>query len=233
MLLEDEISIRSFVRINLQRHGYEVLEAGQGEEALEIARQEPGLELAILDVMLPTISGITVCQTLRKQFPRMGIILLTAKGQEQDKVEGLYAGADDYLVKPFSPLELVARLHALARRIRLHEVEAEPAHTPLDLISPPFRLSLEQRKFFKEQKEISLTPNEFSILRLFLEHPNEALSRDMILNQVWGRFFVGDLKTVDVNIRRLRQKIEDDPSVPQYIETIWGHGYRWRRACQD
>ncbi|MGD8191300.1 response regulator transcription factor [Brevibacillus ginsengisoli] len=228
LLLEDEQSIRDFVRINLKRQGYEVYEAATGEEALRIVQTHSDVEIAILDVMLPGISGLEVCQELRRQYPRMGIIMLTAKGQETDKVMGLEYGADDYVVKPFSPTELMARVKSLARRLHASDPKTQE-ESPLKQEMGPFILSIDQQRLYKTDREILLTPTELQIVRLFWDNPNKAISRDEILNQVWGKHYVGDLKVVDVNMRRLRQKIEDDPSHPQFIETVWGYGYLWRK----
>ncbi|GIP34423.1 DNA-binding response regulator [Paenibacillus sp. J2TS4] len=219
--MEDEESIRGFVRINLGRSGIEVIEAETGEEALAKLEQEP-VEIAILDVMLPTISGFEVCEQIRKLYPDMGIIMLTAKTQDTDKVTGLQLGADDYVVKPFSPTELVARVQALHRRLN----SSQSARNLVE--SGPFSISLDERKLYKNGDEIDVTPTEFSIMKLFMERPNKSISRDEILDSVWGKHYIGDLKTVDVNIRRIRQKIEKDPSRPHYIETVWGYGYMWK-----
>lgn len=223
LLLEDEEGIRSFVRINLKRQGYEVVEAETGEEALEICNRESDITLAILDVMLPGIDGFEVCSVLREQSPSMGIIMLTAKGQGHDKVEGFDCGADDYVTKPFHTPELLARLKALTRRIELEQKD----HSSI-LEVPPFILSLHQRTLFKQEEEIDLTPKEFSIIQLLMEKKNTAVSRDSILNEVWGRNYIGDLKTVDIHIRRIRKKVEDNPSQPVYLTTVWGHGYMWK-----
>lgn len=223
LLLEDEEGIRSFVRINLKRQGYEVVEAETGEEALEICNRESDITLAILDVMLPGIDGFEVCSVLREQSPSMGIIMLTAKGQGHDKVEGFDCGADDYVTKPFHTPELLARLKALTRRIELEQKD----HSSI-LEVPPFILSLHQRTLFKQEEEIDLTPKEFSIIQLLMEKKNTAVSRDSILNEVWGRNYIGDLKTVDIHIRRIRKKVEENPSQPVYLTTVWGHGYMWK-----
>ncbi|MEJ8548295.1 response regulator transcription factor [Brevibacillus borstelensis] len=230
LLLEDEKSIRDFVRINLKREGCDVIEAATGEEALAIADSQPNIEIAILDVMLPGIDGFEVCGQLRRKFPRMGIIMLTAKSQELDKVMGLEFGADDYVVKPFSPAELLARVKALHRRLTAIDVREEDFHV-IDI--PPFQLLLDERKLIKHKKEIDLTPKEFAIIKLLAENANKAISRDDILTEVWGQFYIGDLKVVDVNIRRIRQKIEDDPAHPAYVETVWGYGYLWRKETAD
>lgn len=223
LVLEDEEEIREFIMINLKRNGFEAVEAGTGEEALEIAKKEK-FDIAVLDVMLPGIDGFQVCKKLREDNKTMGIIMLTARTQEMDKINGLYAGADDYVTKPFSPSELVARIDALVRRIELMEVEK-----PKELKSGPFKLDYDGRKILKDDEEIELTQIEYSIIKLLMENEGESLSRDFILNKIWGENYVGSWKIVDVNIRRIRSKIEDDPSNPEYIKTIWGYGYRWRK----
>ncbi|MCR8645675.1 response regulator transcription factor [Paenibacillus sp. N1-5-1-14] len=228
LVLEDESSIRSFVRINLKRGGFQVIEAETGEEALDIVKRETDIRIALLDVMLPTsCSGFDVCRELRKLYPHIGIIMLTAKGQDHDKVEGFESGADDYVTKPFSPVELVARVQALLRRMGSVSTSQETDHD--EQRSGPFCISMDTRKFYKNNVLIELTPTEFSIMKLFMDSPNKSISRDDILNEVWGRHYMGDLKIVDVNIRRIRQKIEDQPSQPQYIETVWGFGYLWKK----
>jgi len=177
--------------------------------------------------MLPGISGFEVCKRAREQYPALGIIMLTAKGQEENRIEGLELGADDYIVKPFSPKELLARINALARRLHIVEksVAAEPEGN--QIVTGKFIIMPEERKLLKDGVEIELTPIEFSLVKYFMENPNKAIHRDEILNNVWGYNYVGDFKIVDVNIRRIRQKIEDDPSNPKYIEKVWGYGYRW------
>ncbi|ASJ56945.1 response regulator transcription factor [Brevibacillus formosus] len=229
LLLEDEKSIRDFVRINLKREGYEVIEAGTGEEALDLADQQSDIVIAILDVMLPGIDGFEVCGQLRKKYPRLGIIMLTAKSQELDKVMGLEFGADDYVSKPFSPAELLARVKALHRRL----TPIPEAEDKNEINIAPFTLLLDERKLTRAEQEIDLTPKEFAIIKLLAENANKAISRDEILTAVWGQFFVGDLKIVDVNIRRIRQKIEDDPAHPAFLETVWGYGYLWRKDVPD
>jgi DNA-binding response OmpR family regulator len=279
LLLEDEESIRGFVRINLKRNDMEVIEAETGESALALADTEGPIDIALLDVMLPTISGFEVCEQLRTRYPRMGIIMLTAKSQEEDKIHGLELGADDYVQKPFSPGELIARIKSLYRRMKpqldeqeqeikaasegiaaseeVYRSEAEtmaaassaiygqrPIEDPLptiygngsfhqELHVNPFRLSVAERKLWKQGKEIILTPTEWTLVRLLMERVGESVSRDHILTEVWGRYYVGDLKVVDVNIRRIRQKIEKNPSDPAFIETVWGYGYRWKRGGEE
>jgi DNA-binding response OmpR family regulator len=223
LLLEDEEGIRSFVSINLKRQGYKVVETSLGKDALTIAQQERDIPLAILDVMLPDMSGFEVCKELRRRFPNMGIIMLTAKKQDKDKVEGFDCGADDYVAKPFSTVELIARVKALIRRVARDMQEKQALEVP------PFLLSLETRKLYKEGREIELTPKQFSIVKLLMERVNTAVSRNEILNVIWGLDYIGDMKTVDIHIRRIRKKIEDEDSNPVYIETIWGYGYMWRQ----
>lgn len=224
LLVEDEESIRSFLKINLERNSFQVIEAGTGEEGIEKALLEKP-EIIILDVMLPGIDGFQVCSRLRKEFPNVGIIMLTAKGQDMDKIMGLEFGADDYIIKPFNPLEVVLRVKAILRRIGISEDESSNKNK---LIGGPFIIDLYSQKLLKNNKEIDVTPKEYMLMKLFIENPNKAFTRDELLNLIWGYNFFGDPKIIDVNIRRLRSKIEDDSSNPQYIETVWGIGYRWK-----
>ena len=221
LVLEDEPSIRSFVVINLRRSGYEPIEAATGEEAMERIRQHPDILVALLDVMLPDIGGFEVCRRIRATGSKMGIIMLSAKSQEMDKITGLMTGADDYVTKPFSPAELTARVDALYRRIGGGD-NAEDA-----LSSGPFLLHLHSRTLDKNGEHIRLTQTEFTIMKLFMNNPGRALSREEILSAVWGEDYSGEVKIVDVNIRRLRIKIEDKPTEPEYITTVWGYGYKW------
>ena len=222
LLVEDEESIRGFLKINLQRNGFIVIEAESGEDGLKKAFLE-NPDLAILDVMLPGIDGFQVCNKLRSDFPSMGIIMLTAKGQDIDKIMGLEYGADDYIIKPFNPLEVVLRVKAILRRMDVQE--EDPAHKVIE--SGDFVIDLYSQKLLKNGVEIDVTHKEYMLMKLFIENPNKAFTRDELLNTVWGYNFFGDPKIIDVNIRRLRFKIEDDSSSPKHIETIWGIGYRW------
>ena len=224
LVLEDEASIRSFIMVNLKKNNFEIVETASGEEALE--KLDDTVDIALLDVMLPGISGFEVCKRAREQYPSLGIIMLTAKGQEENKIEGLELGADDYIVKPFSPKELLARINALARRLNIVDKVPEPVFGN-QIVTGKFTIMPEERKLLKDGVEIELTPIEFSLVKYFMENANKAIHRDEILNNVWGYNYVGDFKIVDVNIRRIRQKIEDDPSNPKYIEKVWGYGYRW------
>ena len=222
LILEDEVSIRSFVVINLKRAGYEVVEAGTGEEALELLKANPDVGVAILDIMLPGIDGFEVCRSIRATDKKIGIIMLTARSQEMDKITGLMTGADDYMTKPFSPAELTARIDALYRRI-----DNDASSNQIELKHGPFILNTRNRTLDKDSRRIKLTQVEYAIMKLFMQNPGRALSREDILAAVWGRDYDGELKIVDVNIRRLRIKIEDDTANPTYITTVWGFGYKW------
>ena len=223
LVLEDEDNIRSFVVLNLNRAGYDTLEATTGEEALEILREHPETRIALLDVNLPGIDGFEVCRRIRATNSKMGIIMLTARTLEMDKVTGLMTGADDYVTKPFSPAELTARVDALYRRSGGEEKQADSG----EIFQPPFLLNTRNRTLEKDGKRIKLTQVEYSVIKLFMDNPGKALSRDEILESVWGRDYYGEVKIVDVNIRRLRLKVEDDPTNPTYITTVWGYGYKW------
>lgn len=222
LVLEDESSIRSFIVINLRRAGYDVIEAESGEDALERLKENPDTTVALLDIMLPGIDGFEVCRRVRATNTKIGIIMLTARTQEMDKVTGLMTGADDYVTKPFSPAELTARVDALFRRAGGEE--AAPAG---ELAQPPFLLNTRNRTLEKNGTRVKLTQVECSIIKMFMENPGKALSREEILDTVWGRDYFAELKIVDVNIRRLRLKIEDDVANPAYITTVWGYGYKW------
>lgn len=222
LVVEDEASIRKFISINLERSGFDVLEAESGEKALEMAATYKP-PVMVLDVMLPGIDGFQVCSSLRKEMPDIIIIMLTARGQDVDKINGLELGADDYMVKPFNPRELTARIRTILRRTELPK-----GHDNNVLSYKNLSMDLNSQKFFKDGKEIELTPTEFMILKMFMSNVGRALSRNELFNSVWGKNYFGDLKTLDVYIRRVREKIEENPSKPQYIETVWGYGYRWR-----
>lgn len=227
LVAEDESSIREFIVINLQRSGYNVLQAQNGAEALRIFEENKNeIDIALLDIMMPEVDGIEVCKQLRSKSKNIGIIILTAKTQEMDKVTGLLVGADDYVTKPFSPSELMARVDALYRR-----VEAVPSVGDNEergiIESGIFSLNLKNRTFFKNNTPIELTHVEFAIMEYFFKNNGDALSRTAILNRVWGEKYVGEEKVVDVNVRRLRMKIEEQPSNPEHLVTVWGYGYKW------
>ena len=223
LVLEDEANIRSFVVINLNRAGYETIEAGSGEEALEQLRLNPDVGVALLDIMLPDMDGFEVCRRIRAGNSKIGIIMLTARTQEMDKVTGLMTGADDYVTKPFSPAELTARVDALYRRTG-GDTESLSAD---EISDPPFLLNTRNRTLEKNGQRVKLTQVEYSIVKLFMENPGKALSREEILDTVWGKDYFGELKIVDVNIRRLRIKIEDNAQKPVFVNTVWGYGYKW------
>ena len=226
LVCEDEDVIRDFVVINLKRAGYDVVDVNCGEKALEVFNEENGnFDIALLDIMMPGIDGFQVCKALRKKSSTLGIIMLSAKSQEMDKVSALMIGADDYMTKPFSPSELTARIDAIYRRVSMsYNQEEERAAT---IESGPFVLNLKSRTVSKNGVPIDLTQVEYQILEYFMNNKNTALDRSSILNHIWGESYYGDDKIVDVNIRRIRLKIEDEPSNPQYIMTIWGYGYKW------
>ena len=223
LVMEDEANIRSFVVINLKRSGYEPIEASTGEEAMAQIQTNPDICMALLDVMLPDIDGFEVCRRIRATGSKMGIIMLSAKSQEIDKVTGLMMGADDYVTKPFSPAELTARVDALYRRLNPEESD----NSGVEITSGPFILNVRNRTLEKNGSRLKLTQIEYLLMKLFMENPGKAMSREEILHAVWGYDFAGELKTVDVNMRRLRIKIEKDPTDPEYLTTVWGYGYKW------
>ena len=226
LICEDEDAIRDFVEINLRRAGFKTFPVSSGEAAIQTFTLHNGdFDIALLDVMLPGIDGFEVCRRLREQSQKIGIIMLTAKTQETDKINGLMIGADDYVSKPFSPSELTARIDALCRRIGLREEAGEKEENKI--ISGPFVLDLKSRALLKNGTPLELTQVEFQIMELFIKNPDTALKRSEILKAVWGENYVGEEKIVDVNIRRIRMKVEDEPSNPKFIQTIWGFGYKW------
>lgn len=225
LVVEDEQSIREMIALNLRMGDFEVLEAESAEQALTLIAASAPCDAAILDVMLPGMNGFSLCQTIRSTDNAIGIIILSAKSQEEDKIKGLSIGADDYMTKPFSVSELLARVNALCRRVT--RVESAEQVQNSRLISGEFCLDQTSRMLLKDGKQIDLTQVEFQIMELFFQNPGVALVRERILSGVWGENYFGDVKIVDVNIRRLRMKIEDEPSNPTHILTVWGYGYRW------
>lgn len=223
LVCEDESAIREFEVITLRRAGYEVVDTSCGEDAIKAFNAAPNdFSVVLLDIMMPGIDGFTVCKKIREKNSRVGIIMLSAKTQEMDKVNGLMLGADDYVTKPFSPSELAARVDAICRRISAGN------DAPSDILkSGPFTLSLLSRTLTKNGKIIDLTQVEFQLMELFMSNAETALERKQILVRVWGESYNGDDKIVDVNIRRLRMKIEDEPSNPAHLQTVWGYGYKW------
>ncbi|MBO4692934.1 MAG: response regulator transcription factor [Clostridia bacterium] len=225
LIVEDEAAIREFEAINLNRVGYETVEAGSGEEALEIFDSDlKGFDLALIDVMMPGMDGFQLVKELRARTATLGIIMLTAKSQEMDKISGLMLGADDYVTKPFSPTELLARVDSLYRRVG---VNLRAKSDSGKLTSGEFELDMRRRTLSKGGKGIELTQVEFQIMEYFFTNPDTPISRRDILKKVWGENYFGEEKIVDVNIHRLRTKIEDNPSDPEYIVTVWGMGYKW------
>ncbi len=227
LIAEDEAAIREFESINLKRVGYTVVEAGSGEEALDIYDNDPeGFDIALLDISMPGMDGFTLCKELRKRSETLGIIMLTARTQEMDKISGLMLGADDYITKPFSPTELLARVDSLYRRVEMYAPKAAAPITD-DITLGEFTLNLRKRTLLKNGENIELTQVEFQMIEYFFTNPDTALGRTDILTKVWGSNYFGEEKIVDVNVRRLRMKIEDDPSVPKRLLTVWGMGYKW------
>lgn len=226
LIAEDEAAIREFIIINLRRGGYEVLEACDGAQAVELYEACDGdVDVALLDVMMPNMDGLEVCRRLREKSNNIGIIMLTAKTQEMDKITGLMMGADDYVTKPFSPSELVARVDAVYRRVAMNTSQKPAEKDVIEL--GEFKLNLRSRTLTKNGKYIELTQVEFQMMEYFFNSAGAALSRTDILNKVWGNEYFGEEKIVDVNIRRLRMKIEEEPSAPKHLTTIWGVGYKW------
>jgi len=225
LVLEDELTIRSFIVLNLKRAGFYVIEATTGEEALQILSEQT-VDIALLDVMLPGIDGLEVCKAIRKENKKMGIIMLTARVQDEDKVQGLGIGADDYIAKPFSPVVLTARIQSLLRRIEVHEEKTNI------VTSGPFSLNIIEERLYKDGQLVDLTPTEYMILQYLMNQASKPVSRDEILNMIWGTNYVGETKVVDVNMRRLRQKIECNPSEPEFILTVWGKGYVWKESIR-
>lgn len=228
LIAEDESAIREIIAITLKRAGYEVTEACDGQQALMLYNEKEGdFDVVLLDIMMPNVDGLEVCKRLRAVSGTVGIIMLTAKTQEMDKVSGLLMGADDYITKPFSPSELMARVDSVYRRVAMNTQQSRPQEKSDKIVLEPFELNLRNRALFKNGVPIELTQVEFQIIEFFFSNPGKALSRTDILKKVWGESYFGDEKVVDVNIRRLRMKIEDEPSIPKHLVTVWGMGYKW------
>lgn len=227
LIVEDEVAIREFEAINLKRVGYDITEAGSGEEALEIYDSDlEGFDIALLDISMPGMDGFALCKELRSRSETLGIIMLTARTQEMDKISGLMMGADDYITKPFSPTELLARVDSLYRRVEMQNKKTASVQSD-SITLGDFTLNLRRRTLVKNGKNIELTQVEFQMVEYFFSNPDIALDRTDILNKVWGTNYFGEEKIVDVNIRRLRKKVEDDPSNPTHLVTVWGMGYKW------
>ena len=224
LVVEDEDNIGEVIELNLTMAEHIVMRCSSAEDARVLIDSGMRFDIALLDIMLPGMNGISLCEYIRKNNETIGIIMLSAKSQEQDKVAALSTGADDYITKPFGVNELQARISALMRRMNKREKTAVKDDL---LVSGPFSLNLSSRVLTKKDVVIDLTSVEFSIMELFFKNEGVALTREKILEGVWGENYYGDIKIVDVNIRRLRMKIEEDPSSPEYIVTVWGFGYRW------
>ena len=227
LVVEDEDAIREVVALNLRLAGYEVTEAASAEQALAVFSPSAGFDVAVLDIMLPGMNGFSLCETIRRDSASIGIIMLSAKTLETDKIKGLSIGADDYMTKPFSVSELLARVEALVRRVGRQGASSAAPEPDGRMVSGVFVLAQKSRVLYKNGTPIDLTQVEFQIMELFFANPGVALVREKILEGVWGENYFGDVKIVDVNIRRLRMKIEDEPSAPKHILTVWGYGYRW------
>lgn len=224
LVVDDEKLIVKGIRFSLEQDGMEVTCAYDGEEALRLA-QENKFDMILLDIMLPKMDGFEVCQAIR-EFSNMPIVMLTAKGDDMDKILGLEYGADDYITKPFNILEVKARIKAIMRRTAASEPKEEDSKV---IESGDLKLDCESRRLFVQGREINLTAKEFDLLELLVMNPNKVYSRENLLNLVWGYEYPGDVRTVDVHVRRLREKIEPNPSEPKYVHTKWGVGYFYQK----
>ena len=226
LVAEDESAIRGFITLNLVHSGYSVIEAENGKEAIEaFEKDKENIDVVLLDYMMPVVNGIDACKRIRELSPSVGVIFLTAKAQEADKVLGLSSGADDYITKPFSVTELFARIDSVYRRVSIGK-DLLNSYSD-EMTCGEFTLSTKKRAILLNGKRIELSQIEFQILEFFFSQPDKTIMRDEILSRVWGEGYYGDDKVVDVNIRRLRLKIEKDPSCPEHLITVWGKGYKW------
>lgn len=218
LLVEDEAAIRKFVKINLVKEGYIVSDFPSAEEALEACKEE-SFDIAVLDIMLEKMDGVTLLKILREVYPNMAIIMLTAKNEDIDKINAFESGADDYLSKPFNPKELILRIKSISRRLIADKKEEK------EIVLGKFRIDLNLKDFYLNDELIELTPTEFGIIKYLIENANKLVKRKEIVKTVWGYDYLMDTKLVDVNISRLRKKIEKDPSNPEHLKTIWGEGF--------
>ena len=225
LVVDDEKLIVKGIRFSLEQDGMEVDCAYDGEEALRMAKENP-YDMVLLDVMLPKLDGFEVCQQIR-EFSNMPIVMLTAKGDDMDKILGLEYGADDYITKPFNILEVKARIKAIMRRTNASQPKKENDKI---IEAGDLRLDCESRRAYVLNKEVNLTAKEFDLLELLVNNPNKIYSRENLLNLVWGYEYPGDVRTVDVHVRRLREKIESNPSEPKYVHTKWGVGYYYYQS---
>ena len=230
LVCEDEDAIRDFVVIHLRRSGYDVYDVDSGEKAVAAWNEGRRFDVALLDIMMPGMDGTQVCRFLRSESSTIGIIMLSAKSQEMDKVNCLMMGADDYVTKPFSPSELIARVDAIYRRVSVSRTASE---LESEIVSGPFRVDLKSRRITKDGEPLNITQVEYHILEYFIRHKDNAVDRRTLLNKIWGESYYGDDKIVDVNIRRIRMKIEEDPSDPKYIRTVYGFGYKWVENSEE
>lgn len=221
LVVDDEKLIVKGLRFSLEQEGYEVDCAYDGQEAVDKAKENE-YDIMLLDLMLPILDGYEVCQQIR-EFSDMPIVMLTAKGDDMDKILGLEYGADDYITKPFNILEVKARIKAIIRRNKRKTVNSPL--TAKVITSGNMRLDIEAKRLYINDKEIKLTVKEFDILKLLAENPGKIYSREQLLTIIWGSKYPGDARTVDVNVRRLREKIEENPAKPEYVHTKWGMGY--------
>ena len=226
LVVDDEKLIVKGIRFSLEQDGMEVDAAYDGEEAVE-AVQNHTYDVILLDVMLPKMSGFEVCQQIR-EFSDVPIIMLTAKGDDMDKILGLEYGADDYITKPFNILEVKARIKAIMRRSGKKDAAPETVEKEVVADFDGLRVDIEGRLVFINNEEVNLTAKEFDLLELLMTHEGKVYSREQLLDEIWGKSYPGDVRTVDVHIRRLREKIEDRPSEPKYIHTKWGVGYYFK-----
>lgn len=218
LLVEDEAAIRKFVKINLVKEGYIVSDFPSAEEALEACKEE-SFDIAVLDIMLEKMDGVTLLKIFREVYPNMAIIMLTAKSEDIDKINAFESGADDYLSKPFNPKELILRIKSISRRLIVDKKEEK------EIVLGKFRIDLNLKDFYLDDELIELTPTEFGIIKYLIENANKLVKRKEIVKTVWGYDYLMDTKLVDVNISRLRKKIEKDPSNPEHLKTIWGEGF--------
>lgn len=223
LVVDDEKLIVKGIRFSLEQDGMEVTCAYDGEEALAYARENT-YDIILLDIMLPKLTGFEVCQQIR-DFSDVPIVMLTAKGEDMDKILGLEYGADDYITKPFNILEVKARIKAIMRRTKK---EGQKSSTDKVIVAGEMRLDCEGRRVYIENREINLTAKEFDVLELLVTNPNKVYSRENLLKIIWGNDYPGDVRTVDVHIRRLREKIENNPSEPKFVHTKWGVGYYYK-----
>lgn len=233
LILEDEMSIREYLVINFKRAGFEVVAAATGGEAISAYNDNPDIQVAVLDVMLPDINGFEVCRKIREKSKAVGIIMLSAKDMDEDVLSGFISGADDYMKKPVSTTILLAKVEALYRRIvnSSAAVSAPVVEPVVQKDEKIFEVNEAAKIITKRKIRLNLSPIEFKILKFFIDNPNKIITRDELLKSIWGENFTTGSDIVNVNIKRLRQKIEDDPTVPMFLQTEWGVGYKW--VCED